>query len=685
MANEEQNTLSIRQITGRSLLSLSLLVVLVLGLGVAGFNYYADVVSRNSDYAVSRLTMTEQLMSNMAQLQVLEGHMTTAALQGKNALMEKRSEKLLDHIAAMADLIDNLVESTATSRAEIKKTAANVAAIFEDISTEMDTLSEKLLSGASVSSQAALYARFNQDVHEFNAGVNQLQKLFVKVIGINNRLSMEQQVFYATVGFVVLLLLFFVFMGRRWNGRLSSSMAQLRDGIERVHNADFSPIEIEAKDEIGATALVFNRTIEKYKEAFVAYTEREATQQNLISFLEVVSEAADGDLTMQAPVTADAFGSIADAYNLMVECLAELLLDTKQNAGNVGEQTKKLIQIFQEMEMGAETQSQQVDKAMEFVQLSEAAAREIAEKAAQAQLASRLVDEVTEKGSELVSDNIEGMQLIRVTVQVINKKMKSLSERLLEIGTISQLISEIATRTTILAMNASIEASRAGEQGRGFLVISDEIKRLADKSTEATKQIGGIIKSIQTEANEVTASLEEETRTVENQSKLAQDTGESFKAIQGAIDQSKTVVTEITELSHDQFEMTRKVEQVMKKVTEIAELTLQQVRSSATIATDLSQQSDELLSSVETFRLPGDDGDGGLDHELNVTDFSFEEDHEPEATVAITPYEAADESLEAEEQTAVPGDDSDDDWEYPEDVEQEQEECNEQDGQPVKQ
>jgi methyl-accepting chemotaxis protein len=191
-------------------------------------------------------------------------------------------------------------------------------------------------------------------------------------------------------------------------------------------------------------------------------------------------------------------------------------------------------------------------------------------------------------------------------VQVINKKMKNLSERILEIGTISKLISDIATRTTILAMNASIEASRAGEQGRGFLVISDEIKRLADKSAEATKQINGVIKSIQTDAGEVTASLEEETKTVESQTRLAQDTGDAFNSIKDAIEKSKSVVTEISELSKAQLEITKNVDEAMLRVVEISQIAQRHVEDSSKITTGLNKQSSELLLSVDTFRLPED-------------------------------------------------------------------------------
>ena len=607
MAKTAAKPLTIKQITGRSVISLSFLVLLVLAMSVGVYYYLTTQAKKHTEENLAQLTMTDELTRGFSQLQVLEGNMTLAAVNKDSEAFEARSEAVLDYLMEVQALIDNLADYSERQRLEFQRMTETIVEIFSEVSVSLEEGMVQLQDGATVKSLAPMYARYNQNMRELGNNVAQLRKMIIKQILLKHQLKQQNRIYYAGAVGSLLLLLLFIVLSSHWNNRMVLSLRELRNSIERINLGDFSEIDIDPKDEIAATALMFNQTLDQYKDAIIADSEREATQLNLINFLEVVSEAADGDLSLKAPVTADAFGSIADAYNLMIESLSDLLQDTRQNAQDVGKQTKNLIQIFSEMEMGADTQSDQVEKAIEAVRSSALAAKDISEKASQAQGTSNQVDVVTERGSNLVTDNIEGMQLIRVTVQVINKKMKSLSERLLEIGTISQLISEIATRTTILAMNASIEASRAGEQGRGFLVISDEIKRLADKSAEATKQINGVIKSIQTEAGEVTASLEEETKTVEIQTRLAQDTGEAFHAIQEAIQLSKGVVTEISTLSSKQLEMTNNVEQSMEKVAEISELTLKQVKDSAAITTGLTEQSTVLLSSVDTFRLAEDE------------------------------------------------------------------------------
>lgn len=631
MSNRTGRTPSVKMIMTRNLLSMGALVVLLLVLNVVVYQTLSHTGKKSTLVAVEHMRVLDDLNLSLSLLQVLEGEIVNAAQQGELGSVIERSDKMyvaLDDLSIELEQLRHVIEADSLqqdnswwgkalislklrvpdyTRYQSLKVLETLEDIYAGIEENLMLVTEQLETGGALASAGDAYQMYKQDIREFNLGITTLKEHFVKKANLQYTASGQDRFYFTVIGAVVLIFITVVGIIVMWNRRLLNSVALLHQTVERVDEGDFSELEIKPKDEIGVTALSINDAVAQYKEAILADADRETTQEHLIGFLDVVSEAAEGDLTLKAPVTADAFGSVADAYNLMVESLADLLKETRKNADDVGTQSKNLMKIFQDLETGAEAQSAQIEKVTEAVQRSETAAQEITEKAILAQEVSTQVDRVTAKGQELVNDNIEGMQLIRVTVQVINKKMKTLSERLLEIGTISQLISEIATRTTILAMNASIEASRAGEQGRGFLVISDEIKRLADKSAEATKQINGVIKSIQTEAGEVTASLEEETKTVESQTRLAQDTGDAFVSIKEAIDKSRNVVTEISDLSAAQLEMTKNVDEAMNRVVEISQIAQRHVKESSKITIGLTSQSSELLVSVGTFRLPEDE------------------------------------------------------------------------------
>jgi len=353
-------------------------------------------------------------------------------------------------------------------------------------------------------------------------------------------------------------------------------------------------------DELGEFAKTLNDTIDRFAHS---EEERSKSQGNIIELLNLLSAASEGDLTRKAEVTPDIFGSIGDALNLMIEGLTELIEKVKSSAEDVNSENKKIMNVLEKMEDGSETQMFEVKRAREAVEEAVKSAMDITERTQEAQRIARFMVESINKGSTQVLESIDGMNLIRVIVQAINKRMKYLSERIVEIGTISQLIAEISNRTNLLAINASIEAARAGEQGKGFVVIADEIRGLAERAAKSTKQIGEISSAIQVESAEVTRHLEEQTNYVELETKRATDTGAAFKEIDSSVKDTVTVISDINVSTNKQKEIISHVVISMEEVQKISKQILDLVKDVSNVSTSLSATSNAIVSYSERFKL----------------------------------------------------------------------------------
>ncbi|MBT9536497.1 MAG: HAMP domain-containing protein, partial [Nitrospirae bacterium] len=372
---------------------------------------------------------------------------------------------------------------------------------------------------------------------------------------------------------------------------------------EAVGRGDLTKeIQVKTHDEIGVLGKTLNETINRLRNLVQTEEDQRKNQENIINFLNLLSSASEGDLTQKAEVTPDIFGSVGDAFNLMVEGLTELIEKVRISAQDANMESSKILSVLKEMEEDSEMQTVEVRHAREAVEDAAQSATDITEKTRQAQKISEMVVKAIYKGNRLVLESIDGVQLIRATVQVINKRMKYLSERLIEIGTISQLITEVANRTNLLAINASIEAARAGEQGKGFVVIAEEIRSLAERATKSTKQIGEIISAIQVESAGITKHLEEETKYVEMETKLATDTGAAFKEIDASIKDTVTVISEIDTSANTQKELTSRVILSTEEVQRITREMLNLLKDVSNISASLSATSNALISSVERFK-----------------------------------------------------------------------------------
>jgi len=195
---------------------------------------------------------------------------------------------------------------------------------------------------------------------------------------------------------------------------------------------------------------------------------------------------------------------------------------------------------------------------------------------------------------------------LRSNVQAGAKKMKTLGDRSMEITAIVGTISRISEQTNMLALNAAIEAARAGEHGRGFSIVAEEVRKLAERTASATKEIEKLVKAIHSETSETVQAIEQQTQVVEQESKIVGDAGESLRRIRGVSTESAGLVANITEVARTQVEHAQRVVTTMEAVSSIAMDTQQGAESTATTVNDLLALSRHLTQSVARFRIAAD-------------------------------------------------------------------------------
>ena len=330
---------------------------------------------------------------------------------------------------------------------------------------------------------------------------------------------------------------------------------------------------VKTADELGQLGDTLNRTIDRLQGLVQTEYDRDKMQHQVMDLLSVVSTAAEGDLTIKAEVTADALGSVADAFNLMITGLTTLVTHASNVATEIQRSAGDILRSADSMRMGAEQQASQIRNASEAVNAMSRTTQRMAENAEAATQTSVKATQAAVIGGAAVTETIKGMQRIRATVQSTGKKIKGLGERSLEIGAIIEVINEIATQTNLLALNAAIEAARAGEQGRGFAVVADEVRKLAERAARATKDITGLIKGIQVETSEAVTVMEEGTREVEEGTKLADQAGAALREIEQIVKQSATLMTDITRAAADQVQSTSSVVKTMDTISNLTQET----------------------------------------------------------------------------------------------------------------
>ncbi len=339
------------------------------------------------------------------------------------------------------------------------------------------------------------------------------------------------------------------------------------------------------------------------RRALQSEEENRRNQEAILRLLDEMGKVADGDLTVQAKVTEDVTGAIADSINFTIEQVRGLVSGITRAADQVTHATGNAQKIANQLLTANQKQSAEIQSTGQSVLLIAPSINPVSDNATQSAKVAQNSLSAAEKGSQAVQNAIRGMDEIREQIQETSKRIKRLGESSQEIGEIVQLITGITEQTNVLALNAAIQAASAGEAGRGFAVVAEEVQRLAERSAEATKHITEIVKSIQQDTQNTVEAMERSTQGVVEGAKVADEAGQALHEIEAVSTRLAELIGAISNATQEQAKSAAQVAASMKGILNITQLTTAGTQKTAHSARELITLATELKHSVSGFKL----------------------------------------------------------------------------------
>jgi twitching motility protein PilJ len=371
----------------------------------------------------------------------------------------------------------------------------------------------------------------------------------------------------------------------------SISRVMLQDSRNRARGANVRRQEAEAL-----------RLLAQAKEEEAKAT-NDQNQGAILRLMNELQEVADGDLTVHATVSEDITGAIADSVNYTIEELRALVMRVITTAEQVTRASSGARQVSSELLAATEQQSREIKEASSTVLRMAGEITDVSTSANESALVARQSVAAAEQGATAVQNAIKGMIDIREQIQETSKRIKRLGESSQEIGEITELISDITEQTNVLALNAAIQAASAGEAGRGFSVVAEEVQRLAERSAQAAKQIGALVRTIQTDTHDAVAAMEKSTQGVVEGARLSDAAGAALADISRVSNRLAELIQGISFATELQATSANGVAHNMRHILSVTEHAQQGTEQTAQSISQLALLAQELKDSVSRFRV----------------------------------------------------------------------------------
>jgi len=505
-----------------------------------------------------------------AQLVVLNQKVArqVAQLTGPEGVDAQLEFALSRDTTALREGIDALLAGSTQARdAELRARMAALKSGFADLAPPVASLLADL---PRLRNAHAAERRIGTDSEPLRGALLELQ----------SRLSGEQAGRTINHGIVVLLLLLAVLAG------VALGLVYYRDVDRRAAEADLQRAQAERLEQEAKRA-------------------NDQNQAAILRLMNELQEVADGDLTIQATVSEDITGAIADSVNYTVEELRNLVARINTTAELVADASSKAQTVSGGLQAASEQQSREIRETGEAVLRMAAQIHDVSESASESAQVARQSLGAAEQGRRAVENAIAGMNGIRDQIQETAKRIKRLGESSQEIGEIVELISDITEQTNVLALNAAIQAASAGEAGRGFTVVAEEVQRLAERSAEATKQVAALIRSIQLDTQDAVAAMERSTQGVVAGTRLSDDAGNALGEIGRVSTQLAELIEGISHTTSRQASSAGTVAHSIQRILLVTEQTSEGTQQTAGSILQLSELARELKNSVSRFRVSG--------------------------------------------------------------------------------